>query len=279
MLWCVIRCWFFAIHPIAAALTHLSCASPSGTQRASAREMVVSRFGQNVLLAIAAIRILFNKLVVQKIFRKPPPVNWLACKVLCLGLDGAGKTSLVRHACDAATTTAAATATAAIEPTSGFDVRTVTVPPDVKLEVWEVGGGKPLRPFWVRYVDGSIDGLVWMVNLADPGRAGESAAELATLVKATPGLRRKPLLVLLSQSDRLPSGGRDEADAVQGALGLAGLPRTGPLKVCCTSAADGRGLQDGLQWLTDEILERGGGALDGAAQAAVTQAQVTVERT
>ena len=32
--------------------------------------MALSRFGQNVLLALAAIRILFNKLVIQKIFRR-----------------------------------------------------------------------------------------------------------------------------------------------------------------------------------------------------------------
>lgn len=231
---------------------------------------MLSRVGQNVLLGIAAVRILFNKFVVQRIFKKPPPIDWLDCKALCLGLDGAGKTSLVRHQCEVATTAAAVPTRAPVQPTSGFDVRTVVVPPDVKLEVWEVGGSKALRPFWNRYVDTSINALVWVVDAADASRLGESATELANVLKAAPRLRRLPLLVLLNKAD-LPGG--QSSDALQSALGLASLQRNGPLRVACTSSTDGRELEAALRWLADCILGRG-----GTEQAPAPVSDVKVER-
>ena len=53
--------------------------------------------------------------------------------MLCLGLDGAGKTSLLGHARLGAADHEPA------EPTTGFHVHTVTVR-DWKLLVWDVGG-------------------------------------------------------------------------------------------------------------------------------------------
>ncbi len=60
-------------------------------------------------------------------------VEWREVRVLCLGLDGAGKTSLLGHARLGAADHEPA------EPTTGFHVHTVTVR-DWKLLVWDVGG-------------------------------------------------------------------------------------------------------------------------------------------
>ena len=63
-------------------------------------------------------------------------VEWQEFRVLCLGLDGAGKTALVRRCAHAFS------AIDDVQPTSGFNSRVVNVDPDVKLEVWELGGAR-----------------------------------------------------------------------------------------------------------------------------------------
>ena len=55
---------------------------------------------------------------------EPPPIDWRDARVLILGLDRAGKTSIVRRAGDAK-----ATLDEQIAPTRGFSVHTVAVMP------------------------------------------------------------------------------------------------------------------------------------------------------
>ena len=199
------------------------------------------------------LRIFLHRFL-KRFFPDPPPVQWFDTKVLLLGLDGAGKTSIVRRFLEPEKGLAAVA-----EPTSGFDVRTVTVPPDVKLEIWEVGGASAIRPFWGRYADASIDALVWVVDGADASRLAEAATELAGVLQRAPRLRAKPLLVLHSKAD-LPAA--QSADAIADALGLGAASsdmqrlRSGPLRVQATSALDGRGLTEALQWMNDIILGR-----------------------
>ena len=69
-------------------------------------------FKQDLLLYLAAVRIILHRLVT----RKKEPVHWLDMRVLCLGLDGAGKTSVLLRAADATATLEG------VEPTNGFKV-------------------------------------------------------------------------------------------------------------------------------------------------------------
>ena len=94
-------------------------------------------FRQDLLLYLAGARILLYKLLWAR--RKPAPVEWRDARVLCLGLDGAGKSSLLRRAADASADLDS------LKPTTGFNVRTLTVLPDWKLEVWDIGGDHRTR--------------------------------------------------------------------------------------------------------------------------------------
>ena len=170
---------------------------------------------------------------------------------MILGLDGAGKTSIVRRAGDIGSTDGRNIVT--VEPTSGFDARTVTVPPDCKLEVWELGGRSEIRSFWGRYVDGSIDGLVWVVDGTDEDRFAESATELANLLQRAPRLSSVPLLVFITKVDR-PC--KLDATSAKTRLGL-GTTRSQRMSVLPASAVSGSGVAEGFKWIVDAILNRG----------------------
>ena len=67
----------------------------------------------------------------------PCAVLWYEARVLCLGLDGAGKTSVLQRAADRSDS-------APVAPTTGFIVKTLTLPPDWKVDVWDIGGAATL---------------------------------------------------------------------------------------------------------------------------------------
>jgi signal recognition particle receptor subunit beta len=51
-----------------------------------------------------------------------------------------------------------------------------------KLNVWDVGGQKAIRPYWRNYFE-STDGLVFVIDCADRRRLDECGAELARLLE------------------------------------------------------------------------------------------------
>jgi len=71
-------------------------------------------------------------------------------KILVLGLDNAGKTTLLKLLSqdDPENTT----------PTQGFNVKTI-ISETFRLNVWDIGGQKEIRKYWENYFD-NVDGLV-----------------------------------------------------------------------------------------------------------------------
>ena len=71
-------------------------------------------------------------------------------KILVLGLDNAGKTTLLKLlSLDNPEKTT---------PTQGFNVKTI-ISDAYKLNVWDIGGQKEIRKYWDNYFD-NVDGLV-----------------------------------------------------------------------------------------------------------------------
>lgn len=71
-------------------------------------------------------------------------------KILVLGLDNAGKTTLLKHLSHEEPSNT--------EPTYGFNVKTV-VQDTLKLNIWDIGGQKVIRQYWENYYD-NVDGIV-----------------------------------------------------------------------------------------------------------------------
>lgn len=71
-------------------------------------------------------------------------------KILILGLDNAGKTTILRQLSNEEIKST--------EPTKGFNVKTL-IQENFKLNMWDLGGQKEIRQYWTYYFEG-VQGIV-----------------------------------------------------------------------------------------------------------------------
>ncbi|KAF3694216.1 ADP-ribosylation factor-like protein 9 [Channa argus] len=117
------------------------------------------------------------------------PVESLGTQVLVLGLDGAGKTSLLH-----------CLATGGLEqdtqPTQGFNAVSINRE-DLRVEFLEIGGKEELRPYWQRYMSKALL-LVFVVDSCNPQLFPLARKHLHALLASDP---RLPLMVLANKQD------------------------------------------------------------------------------
>lgn len=71
-----------------------------------------------------------------------------------LGLDNSGKTTILKKLSDEEIDH--------IMPTQGFNIKSL-MRDGFKLNVWDIGGQKSIRPFWRNYFD-QADALVYVIG-------------------------------------------------------------------------------------------------------------------
>ncbi|KAJ2150096.1 Arf GTPase arl1, partial [Coemansia sp. RSA 637] len=105
-------------------------------------------------------------------------------RILILGLDGAGKTTILyrMQIGDVVSTI----------PTIGFNVETVTYK-NIKFQVWDLGGQTNIRPYWRCYY-ANTDAVIYVVDSCDRDRITTSRDELAAMLEEEE-LRDSVLLV------------------------------------------------------------------------------------
>uniref|UniRef100_A0A7S4MDR5 Uncharacterized protein n=1 Tax=Vannella robusta TaxID=1487602 RepID=A0A7S4MDR5_9EUKA len=161
-------------------------------------------------------------------------------RILVLGLDGAGKTTILYQLqCGEVITTV---------PTIGFNVETVTYK-NIRFQVWDLGGQSSIRPYWRCYY-ANTSAIIYVVDSADPQRIGISKEELVSMMEEEE-LKNAALLVLANKQD-LP--GALDAEQVSEALGLSSL-KDREWQIFKTSAIQGSGLFEGLDWLVNAIKQ------------------------
>jgi len=74
-------------------------------------------------------------------------------KILILGLDNAGKTTILKQISNEEITS--------IEPTKGFNVKTL-IQENFKLNMWDLGGQKEIRQYWTYYFE-QVQGIVKII--------------------------------------------------------------------------------------------------------------------
>ncbi|KAF6256133.1 ARF-like GTPase [Scenedesmus sp. NREL 46B-D3] len=159
-------------------------------------------------------------------------------RILVLGLDNAGKTTILKKLSDEDIST--------IMPTQGFNIKSL-MHDGFKLNVWDIGGQKSIRPYWRNNFD-STDALVYVIDSADRKRIDECGVELAQLLEEEK-MNGVPVLVLANKQDLLAAL---SADDIAESLNLF-LIRDRPWQIQGCSAKDGAGLQEGMEWLVKQV--------------------------
>ncbi|KAL8584880.1 Arf GTPase arl1 [Nucella lapillus] len=159
-------------------------------------------------------------------------------RILILGLDGAGKTTILyRLQVGEVVTTI---------PTIGFNVETVDYG-NLRFQVWDLGGQTSIRPYWRCYYS-NTDAIIYVVDSMDRDRVGISKQELIAMLEEEE-LKKAILAVFANKQD---IEGAMTVTQVAEALGLTSL-KDRRYQIFKTSAIKGVGLDEAMKWLAEEI--------------------------
>lgn len=162
-------------------------------------------------------------------------------RILFLGLDNAGKTTIVKKI--------NGEDVLSISPTLGFNIKTF-VHGKYTLNIWDVGGQRTLRPYWRNYFE-QTDAIVWVVDSGDRLRMQDCREELHALLLEE-RLAGASLLVFANKQDL--AGSMSEQEICQ-ALDLLSI-KMHRWKILPCSAMTGENLVQGLDWVVNDIAGR-----------------------
>jgi ADP-ribosylation factor protein 6 len=156
-------------------------------------------------------------------------------RILMLGLDAAGKTTILyRLKLGQSVTTI---------PTVGFNVETVSYR-NVKFNVWDVGGQDKIRPLWRHYYTGT-QGLIFVVDCSDKERIEEAKKELHKIIFD----REMKDAIILVFANKQDLKGALSPEVIPEMLDLNKIDdRNWYVQPCVATTGDG--LQEGLTWMS-----------------------------
>ncbi|XP_078497550.1 ADP-ribosylation factor 6-like [Lissotriton helveticus] len=165
----------------------------------------------------------------------------LKAKIVMMGLDAAGKTSILYQLkLNEAVVTI---------PTIGFNVETVRTVNNESFTILDVSGRKNIRALWKHYFT-HADALLFVADSADTARIPEARAELDAILEYRE-MRGVPLVVLANKQDLARA---QSPSVLEEELGLRLLDRDWHMQTCC--ATTGYGLAECLQKLSEMIQKR-----------------------
>ncbi|GLD60149.1 ADP-ribosylation factor-like protein 3 [Lates japonicus] len=140
-----------------------------------------------------------NKMGLLSILRKLKSTPDQEVRILLLGLDNGGKTTLLKQL--------ASEDISHITPTQGFNIKSVQSQ-GFKLNVWDIGGQRKIRPYWRNYFE-NTDVLIYVIDSADRKRFEETGQELAELLDEEK-LSGVPVLIFANKQDLLTAAPASE---------------------------------------------------------------------
>ncbi|XGW07936.1 hypothetical protein V3C99_010784 [Haemonchus contortus] len=162
-------------------------------------------------------------------------------RVLILGLDNAGKTTITKKFLGEDLSL--------VEPTLGFNIKTVDFQ-GFTINFWDVGGQKSLRSYWRNYFE-QTDALIWVVDSGDQERLLACRDELRSLL-GEERLSGASLLVLANKQD-LPSAAR--VTDIAKMLELEEI-KSHHWRIYSCSAMTGENLLEAVSWMCDDVASR-----------------------
>ncbi|XP_070137562.1 ADP-ribosylation factor-like protein 3 isoform X1 [Drosophila bipectinata] len=192
------------------------------------------------------------------LLRKLRPNPEKEARILLLGLDNAGKTTILKQLASEDITTVCMKKTAnwlrsplshkirseppQVTPTAGFNIKSVAAD-GFKLNVWDIGGQWKIRPYWKNYF-ANTDVLIYVIDCTDRARLPEAGSELFEMLMDN-RLKQVPVLIFANKQDMPDAMSASEVAEKMGLVQLQG--RTWEIKAC--TATDGTGLKEGMDWV------------------------------
>ncbi len=184
-------------------------------------------------------------------------LNWLGLaqkkgKILFLGLDNAGKTTLLHVMRD--------DRVGAHHPTYHPHSEELVIE-GCRFRTFDLGGHAAARLIWQDYFS-TVDGIVYMVDASDPSRFPESREELRQLLESAE-LATVPLAVLGNKIDIPNAASEDELRSAFGlqshlTYGRQGKrdPNVRPIEVFMCSVVRRMGFREAFQWLSQFLQNK-----------------------
>lgn len=177
-------------------------------------------------------------------------------RVVVLGLDNAGKTTIVKQLLGQDVNE--------VSPTVGFSIEQLDWN-GFKLNLWDVGGQRSLRPFWRNYFE-KTDFLIWVIDATALDRLEDCRRELANALTED-RLVGCGLLILINKIDLIQKQEYEDEDvfdsnttatikAVEQRLALDSLVGNHNCRVMGVSGVKGWNLSVAVDWLTSEVSKR-----------------------
>ncbi|KAK8137762.1 ADP-ribosylation factor [Apiospora sp. TS-2023a] len=171
-------------------------------------------------------------------------------RILMLGLDNAGKTTIVKRIMNEDVNT--------VSPTLGFIIKTIEYEGYATTVLiyltytgeGDVGGQKTLRSYWRNYFE-KTDALIWVVDATDRLRIQDCREELHGLLQEE-RLSGACLLIFANKTD--VQGCMDDNEILEG-LQLRAI-KTHQWQILRCSAMTGTNLNEGLAWVVKDAKAR-----------------------
>ena len=168
--------------------------------------------------------------------------------LVLLGLDEAGKTSILNKI--STNQDLGSFTDLGFKPpsTCGFNLRAYSYCKR-NITVYDCGGKKEFRELWEYYCQ-NVDGVIYVIDSSDASRLEEAGLELINVLK-NPILANKPLLILANKGDL---EGSLSCDRLTDYYGFKDI-NDREWFIMQTSAIDGKGVHQGLMWITKIAID------------------------
>ncbi|XP_063710868.1 ADP-ribosylation factor-related protein 1-like [Symsagittifera roscoffensis] len=170
--------------------------------------------------------------------------------VLILGLDNAGKTTLLEHTKIKFTSGYTGKPFHKITATIGLNIGNISTL-GVNLLFWDLGGQDELQSLWDKYY-AECHGVVWVVDSLDEARVDDSRVAFEKMIR-NEHMRGVPLLFLCNKQDMV---GCLNVNQIREAFSdSASKMGSRDCSVRGVSALHGQGIKDAIVWLAQCVIK------------------------